>query len=503
MDQHAIEALGLPGRVLMENAARTVAERLRQLLPASATAAPVVVCCGSGNNGGDGYAAARLLVNAGVKCVVVRAGAPATPDAAANAQAWAHFGPTLDFEGQRPQAEAALRQAPALVDAVFGTGLTRPVQGAARDLILAMDLAPPPLKVAVDLPSGLDADTGAVLGAAVRCTHTVCLQLRKVGCTQYPGAAYCGALEVAPVSIPERWPDSAPGTYLLTLPFAAALLPPRPPAGHKGTFGHLLAVCGSAGMGGAALLAGLAALKSGTGLVTVGVPAALRDHYITLAPELMTLSLAGGETTHFEAAHAEVMAAQAARRSAMVLGCGLGRHPHTTEFVNRLIAAYHGPLLVDADGLNALNPSGLAALRPRAAPAVITPHPGELARLAGLEPEALAADRVGHARRLAAQWNVVLVLKGAGTVVSDPSGAAFISATGDAGLASGGTGDVLSGVIGGLLAQGLAALPAALLGVTLHGLARDLARDQLASGFFSASDLIRGLNAALKALGRA
>ncbi len=500
MDRHAITDLGVPGRVLMENAAHEVAAAVQRLLPARPLGQPVAVCCGSGNNGGDGYAVARLLRNAGVPAVVVRRGQPATEEARANADAWGHFGTTIDYDAHPAAAVRLLGRSPALVDALFGTGLIRTLEGVARDLIAAMNAAPAPLKIAVDVPSGIHSDTGAVLGEAVRCTHTVCFQVGKIGLYQHPGAGHAGAVSVVPVSIPKRWPADALPTWRLTGSFARRLLPARPAAGHKGTFGHLLAVCGSAGMGGAALLSGLSALKVGTGLVTVGVPRVLRDRFLAAAPELMTLAAPGGSADGFDPAQVETLAAAAATRSAVVLGCGLGRAAETGAFVNALVPRIDRPLLIDADGLYALD---VTPLRHRAVPAVLTPHPGELARLSGLSHEALAADRVGQARRLAMQWGVVLLLKGAGTVVASPSGEAFINSTGDAGLATGGTGDVLSGVIGGLLAQGLAPLPAALLGVYLHGLARDCRRDEVTGAAFTALDLVQGLNNALRKLGEA
>jgi NAD(P)H-hydrate epimerase len=500
MDVHAIETLELPGRLLMENAAHRVALRLTACLADMGASGPVVVCCGKGNNGGDGYAAARLLANQGLAVTVVSLGPPGGPDAQANAEAWSRFGPTLEFPDAGPRVDLCLAEAVALVDAVFGTGLTRPVEGAAADLIARMDAAPTPVKVAVDVPSGIDSDTGRVMGVAVRCTHTVSLQAGKPGCHQYPGAAHAGRVEVAPISIPERWEQDEAPTYLLTEAFAAALLPPRPPAGHKGTFGHLLAVCGSAGFGGAALMAGKAALKVGTGLVTLAVPAVLQDRFLAAAPELMTLSPTTGEPLAFEEGQSDAVLEAAAARDAVALGCGLGRRMETAAFVPRVADGIGRPLVIDADGLFHLTP---AHLRARRAPTVITPHPGELSRLGGLSREELGADRCGTARRLAAEWGVVLVLKGAGTVIADPGGAVFINPTGDQALASGGTGDVLTGIIGGYLAQGLGALPAALLGVYLHGLARDCQREALTAPYFTATDLIAGINPALHRLGAA
>jgi len=498
MDRQAIESIGLPGRLLMENAAGAVAGRLCEILKEKGVEGPVAVCCGGGNNGGDGYAVARLLANRGLEVTVIALGTPSGGDAKANAEVWRHFGPTLDWSKDSGPAEACLEQAAVVVDALFGTGLKRPIAGEAEGLIRGInggntgDSRP---VIGVDIPSGIHADTGQVLGVAVQCTHTVSFQVGKPGCHQHPGAAHAGAVEVAPISIPVQWPADDPGTYRLTEAFIRAILPERPVAGHKGTFGHVLAVVGSAGMGGAASLAGRAALKIGSGLVTLGVPGCLRDRFLDDAPELMTLSSPEGTKEFFAGEQAEGMIEAASSRNATVLGCGLGRHPDTAPFVRALMEKIPTPLLIDADGLYPLNPADLQA---RKSPTVLTPHPGELARLAEMERESIAAERLGTARRLAKEWGVVLVLKGALTVIGDPEGRVFINPTGDAGLATGGTGDVLSGMIGGLMAQGLEPLAATLAGVYLHGLARDVQRDRISEEAFTAGDLLGGIDPALR-----
>ena len=509
MDAYAIRTLGIPSLVLMENAAHHVARTVQALvapgrgLRAAAAQTPrapgdlIVLCCGQGNNGGDGYAAARLLVNMGLPATVVALGPAASDDARYNARLWAHFGATVDFSTHARKAMALLRGAHVLVDALFGTGLQRALEGDAARLVRAFNAAPAALKLAVDMPSGIDGDTGQILGEAARCTHTVSIQVGKIGLYQHPGTEYAGQVCVVPISIPPRWPHQAPGTYLLTPALARALRPGRPRAGHKGTFGHLLAVCGSAGMAGAAVLCGLGALKAGTGLVTMGVPRALRDRFLGLAPELMTLTAPGGDDEAFDPPQLDALLAAARERGAVALGCGCGRRAGTLAFARAFVQRCAQPLLVDADGLHGLD---AALLRARRGETVLTPHPGELARLAGLSIGELNADRVGHARRLARDWGVVLVLKGAGTVVAAPDGTACINPTGVEGLASGGTGDVLSGSIGGFMAQRLPALHAALLGVYVHGLARDLSSPHITGAAFSAGDLVGGINRALAAL---
>ncbi len=494
-DEQAIAGLGLPGRLLMENAAGAVVNVLLPLIGAGR--GPVAVCCGSGNNGGDGYAVARQLANRGLEVVAISLRPPAGGDALANLEAWSHFGRTIDFAAGAGEAASLLNGAAVVVDALFGTGLDRPIEGAAETLIALVNDSPAPIKVGVDVPSGVNADTGAVLGCAVRCSHTVSFQVGKVGCHQFPGAGYAGAVSVAPVSIPVHWQPDDPASYLLERPFLHALLPPRPADGHKGTFGNLLALCGSAGMGGAAQMAGSAALKAGTGIVTMGVPASLRDAFLRDSPELLTLVSETGGDEGFGEEEAGFFLEAATTRTAAVLGCGLGRRKGTRAFVRKIAAEMPLPLLIDADGLNLLEPGALTA---RSGPTVITPHPGEMVRLSGLAAEELAADRVGHARRLAADWGVVLVLKGAASVVAAPGGEAFINTTGDQGLASAGTGDVLSGLIGGLLAQRVPPLAAALLGVYWHGLARDCRREEISAASFTAQDLIAAINDARLAL---
>ena len=272
----------------MENAAQSVVKHALALLEAEGLGGAVVVCCGGGNNGGDGYAVARLLKQKGLAVTVLRVGSPAGADVLANMAEWSAMGGAVLEGGKAPDAsaEAVLTEAVLIVDALFGTGLSRPVQGAAAALIAGINAAPAPIKIAVDVPSGIHADTGAICGVAVRCTHTVTFQVAKVGCFQHPGAACAGRVLVEDIALPLRWEPGEASTYLLNRSFIRELLPQRPPEGHKGIFGHLLGVCGSAGMGGAALLVGLAGLRVGAGLVTLGVPRCLRDRFFGAGPRI-------------------------------------------------------------------------------------------------------------------------------------------------------------------------------------------------------------------------
>ena len=497
MDQQAVR-LGFSVRSLMENAAQAT---VAYLVPLLAPGSRVVVCVGQGNNGGDGYAVARLLSQMGHVVTVVEQGLPTGVDSRANRDAWLPLGITLDAGIDPLACRQALAQAQILVDALFGTGLNRPLADSWQTMVGWLNASPAHIKLAVDVPSGVDADTGQIWGAAVRCTHTVTFQAAKPGLYLYPGRELAGEIHLADIGLPPLPLDHphGPHPWRLTASFAGALLPQRPAWGHKGTFGHVLVAGGKSGMGGAVLLAALGALKTGSGLVSAAVPAALHNAFLAAAPEIMTICPAQGSTQYWEASQGEDLLGAAQDKQAWVLGCGLGRRAETQALIPWVVEAWDKPLVLDADGLYALQPN---MLNRRRGPTVLTPHPGEMARLSGLSVLDIQADRMGVARRFAQAWNVVLVLKGSPTVVAAPDGQCFLNSTGDHGLATGGTGDVLAGMIGSLLAQGLEALPAALLGVYLHGLSRDCQREAgISAPFFTARDLIEGINLALQRLG--
>ncbi len=491
MDHRAIQEIGIAGIVLMENAARSLADWVERHHLQAQPQAKIVVCCGTGNNGGDGFAIARLLKNRNYNVMVVAGGEAKTEDAKQNQILWGQFGSSVVFPSEA--ADAILTEAELIIDAIFGTGLERPIEGSYREWIERINKNTGAIKIGVDISSGIHSDSGQVMGVALACQQTVAFQVGKQGCYQYPGVQYAGKVIVTDISIPPHWPSQAPPTYLLTHRFIQQMLPARTSDAHKGTYGHLLTICGSAGMAGAALLASLAAIKNGSGLVSACVPLALRDAFLGQCPEVMTLSPKTGSKDHFSSAHLAFVEAEIEKRNAVVLGCGLGQTPQTAKFMRRLLASISQPLLVDADGLNSLTGD---LLKKRTAPTVITPHPKELSRLCGIPTTEIQKNRIGVARKLAQEWGVVLLLKGAQTVVSDPAGRVFINPTGNEGMATGGSGDVLSGIIGSFLAQQCSPLQAALLGVYLHGSAGDCQRSFLSSSYLSASDLIRGLNQA-------
>lgn len=481
LDRHTIETLGVPGAILMENAGRAVAE---MALALGAAETGVFVVCGAGNNGGDGLVAARLLHLAGVPLRVSLLGAPEAlhGDAAAN---WA----LARNAGVPFASEIAPPRGALVVDAIFGTGLARTVTGEAAAAVERLRAARPACRVlSVDLPSGLDADTGQALGPAVQADVTVTLGLPKRGLALEPGRSLAGRIFVARIGIADAAPGVRPDVSLWTRRAAARRLPPRPRAGHKGTFGHVLVIAGSDGKIGAAVLAAQGAARAGAGLVTVACPIGLRDVFEEKCTEAMTAPVSEAPGRAFVLGAGPALAALAAGRDAVVLGPGLGTADETAALVRALVAQVERPMVIDADALHALAACP-DVLKARSAASILTPHPGEAGRLLGLSPADVNRDRVAAATRLAARSGCVVVLKGAATVVAEPGpcaapggpegaagtgqGRVTVIATGGPVLGTGGTGDVLAGALAGLLAQGAPAFEAAALGAYLHGLAGD------------------------------
>ncbi len=502
MDRRAIKTLGLPARLLMENAARALTNCVlrcwKGLQPATKQTMPkVVVCCGVGGNGGDGYAAARMLANSGCSVIVIALAPPKHTDTLANAKVWEHFGPLLYWNDAQERACQALKTGDVLVDALFGIGLNRTIQAKTAALIDAMNQNQAPFKISADIPSGIHADTGALLGKAVQATHTVSFQIPKQGIFLSHGAIHAGQVLLEDISIPPYWQKEWLGTWQIATSGAAKLLAKRPVQAHKGVFGRGLLLCGSQGMGGAALLAAFAALRSGAGLVTLGTPRCLENAALAVQPELIQSCSVEGPSDHFHADQVDFFVQAASTQNALAFGCGVGRKAQTGLFIKALLQSIQKPIVVDADGLYHVTPEELAQCFE---PCIITPHPGEFARLFGVPVAQQAENPLLYARKAALQSRAVVVLKGASTVVASPDGRAFINSSGDVGLATAGSGDVLTGVLCALLAQGLPALWAAVLGVHLHGLARDTLARRTHAAYFNASDLLTGLNTALQQL---
>jgi len=444
IDRRTIE-LGIPGRVLMETAGRAVADHIVRTYP---NIHDVAVLCGPGNNGGDGFVVARVLAER--LPVIVYLAAPRERfqgDALANLDVLERL-PILvrddtDFESQ------LLRMAGRglLVDALFGTGLSRAVEGSFADLVeranRCRQVAP---IVAVDIPSGICSATGQVLGSAIRATSSVTFGLPKLGHWLYPGREYAGELEVADIGFPSHLQRELPG-QLATAKEVAGRLPRRTPTSHKGTCGRALLVAGSPRWPGAAILATLGALRSGAGVVYSVVPEEVRPTLLALAPEAIVVARKGTPTD---------------RADAVCVGPGVEHPEEFGDWIQSLTV----PVVIDAGALETVSPGG--------PPKVLTPHPGELAKLLKTSVPDLEADRVAGALKAAREFDCVVAAKGAPTVVASPDGRYWLNPTGGSMLSQGGMGDVLAGAITGFLAQGASPLDAAIAGVYLHGLAGQL-----------------------------
>ncbi len=503
IDRTAIEELGIPGIVLMENAGLRVVRALRAKRP-HPEKERIVVVAGKGNNGGDGFVVARHLFNSGARpeILLLAASEDVGGDAAVNLAVAKSMGiPVTEVRDAAGWARVRTKvgSATILVDAIFGTGLERPLDGLFATAVADINRSRA-FKVAVDLPSGLASDSFEAIGPSVAADLTVTLAAPKIAHIFPPAADRVGELVVAPIGIPPALfdrPDLA-----LELVEEAALRPffaPRKRDTHKGTYGHLLVVAGSLGKSGAAVLAGRAALRMGAGLVTVATAAGVLTSVARSMAELMTEPLAETPERTIAAAALPRAVGLLKGKSAVLVGPGLSTHPSTAEFVLGLLPKIKGPCVVDADGLN-IAAGRPEVLRRMAGPVVLTPHPGEFARLVGRSNEDVRRHRLELAPEFAAKHRVTVVLKGYRTLIALPDGRVFVNPTGNPGMATGGTGDVLGGLIASQLAQEKDALGAVLSAVYAHGLAGDVAADRLGEKALVAGDLIRYLPPALKAL---
>jgi NAD(P)H-hydrate epimerase len=500
-DRRAI-ASGIPSLTLMENAGRQVVAAMRAAFP-ELPSLRVGVVAGRGNNGGDGFVVARLLRERDVHVRVVLFGrsADVREDAAANLGRLREIGQTVteivDDAGWRAE-RGDLLACDIIVDAIVGTGAASPLTGLAAGIVRDINAARRRV-VAIDLPSGLIADRTDIPGEAIDATLTVTLAAPKLALTQAPAETRAGGLIVADIGIPAELIASVEGSWieLVTREQARRLLPARRADAHKGDFGHILVVAGSPGKTGAASLAGMAALKSGAGLVTVATPAGSADVVAALGREYMTLALDADDAGLVSpAALARVLAFDA---DVIAVGPGLGRAPGVSAFVRGLVEQSSRPLVLDADALHAIA-GAPGQLRRPSRPAVLTPHPGEMAALAGLTPADVQARRLDVARTYATTHGVTVVLKGAQTVIATADGRAFINTTGNPGMATAGTGDVLTGAIAACVAQVQPVEDACALAVYLHGTAGDLASAEEGELGLIAGDVLARLGRAARDL---
>lgn len=505
LDRLAIDTYGIPGVVLMENAGAQTARILWREFP-HIGAQRVGVFCGRGNNGGDGFAIARYLHSAGVAVTVFIIGMPEK----IQGDARTHL-EILTRSGVKPQivnslesgevVRAQLSGYDLLIDALLGTGLNAEVEGLFQCIIAAINASGKPI-VSVDIPSGLSADFGTLLGEHVHADLTITMALPKRGLLLYPAAEHVGKLVVVDIGFPTAVREHASVPCHVLDPFhIAAHLTTRRPDTHKGSYGHLLIVAGGLGKTGAGALASLAALRSGTGLVSYALPCSLNAAMEAKLTEVMTIPLPEAEAGVLGTTAAAPILQWAEGKSALILGPGLGTHPETVQCVHEVLRQTRIPVVLDADGLNALamDSTGIEQIE---APLVLTPHPGELARLLGKTTAAIQTDRLTVARETAQAYNAVVVLKGAHTIIAAPDGTLYLNLTGNPGMATAGSGDVLSGVIGALLGQGYTPSEAACVGVHIHGMSGDLAALALGARSLIAGDLVEYLPEAFQRIER-
>lgn len=504
VDRAAIEGLGVPSLVLMENAALGVVDALGEVYP---EAASVAVFCGPGNNGGDGLAVARHLAVRGYRphLFLATSGREPRGDAGVQLTICRRMGlPIWDVveAAEVAAAAAAARETDLVVDALFGTGLGRPLEGLFADLVTALNRLPLP-RLAVDLPSGLNGSRSDLFGPCVRAHLTVTFGALKLAHVLPPASEAVGEVVVADLGIPPQLVEEAEGDlHLLDAEEAAAALPPpRRPGTHKGTYGHALIAAGGPGRAGAVILAAQGAVRSGAGLVTAAVPEPIRETVDGGSVESMTLGLPADAAGELAAGAVEPLLAAAEGKDVLALGPGLGQGEATAAAIRQVVLACRLPLVLDADGVNAFA-GRHRELADRPAPTVLTPHPGEMARLLGTTTAEVQADRLATARRAAAECRAVVVLKGHLTVVAAPEAGVYINSSGNPGMATGGSGDVLTGMIAGLLAQGQGAAAAAIAAVYLHGLAGDGAAERSGEVALAAGDVLAELPAALRRLAR-
>ncbi len=508
LDRATIDRGHASGETLMERAGAGVVEAMERRY-GSLLGMRVLVLCGPGNNGGDGFVAARHLGSRGAEVQVALLGDAARVSGDARAQlerlaAGRLSAPGISSEAELERLVGSRDQWDFALDALLGTGARGVPEGIVAAAVQALrDLDDAGTRVvAVDLPTGVDADTGTIARRAVRADLTVTFGAPKRGQFLYPGRAFVGCLEVVDIGLAmDALPVTALPVSLATASDMAALLPARDPRAHKGSVGRLLVVGGSVGLTGAVALAARAALRSGAGYVQAAVPSSLNDVLEVKLTEEMTIPMPETAERTLSAAALEPLLARAAAADAVALGSGLSRHREAAELARRMARGSDRPLVIDADGLNAFEGHADLLARIRA-PRILTPHLGEMQRLCGIEPHDLEARRIDAAREWAERWKSVVVLKGAPTVTAAPDGRATVNPSGNPGMATAGTGDVLTGAIAGLLAQGLAPYDAARLGVYVHGMAGDVAAGEKGQQGLTATDVLETLPLALLALTR-
>ena len=487
LDNTAIHNFNVPSLELMENAGRQTVDVMLDRY-GDPLGKQVAIFVGPGNNGGDGLVIARLLAARLARPVVFLL----FPSKKLKGDSARNYSRLLELpveiievsdEKNLHEASAVLNNCWVVVDGIFGTGLTREITGTFAAAIRAINEAPCPV-VAVDIPSGINTDSGKTLGISVQADITVTFGQAKIGQVIHPGRESTGFLKVVDIGIPVNAVSKADIRLELLESDVGEWLPVRVPTSHKGSFGHLLIVAGSMGKTGAALLCGSGGLRSGTGLVTLCIPYELNTIIESGLWEAMTVPLQSAAQGILSIEDYTVIRESLQGKQALVMGPGIGTAKETAELMEKLYCEIETPMLVDADGLNILA-ADTTLLNKAPGQRILTPHPGEMARLTGISTSTIQKNRLEVTKEFATKHNVHVVLKGADTVVCDPDGNMAINPTGNPGMAAGGMGDVLAGLIGGFLSQGLSPWQANCLGVYSHGLAGDRLAEETSAGYLA------------------
>jgi NAD(P)H-hydrate epimerase len=493
LDQRTINGIGIPGIVLMENAGHGIFHHLRSHFP-DLKERKVAIVAGKGNNGGDGFVVARYLTDALITCKVflLTSKDSMQGDALINFKIIERIGvPIVEITSSSEWKNALdeIRGYHLLIDAIFGTGLNTEIKGFLRDVIEDVNSLSCP-KVAIDIPSGLNASSGKIMGVCIKADLTITLGLPKIGHVIYPGADYTGTLKLVDISIPHALIEEERIPYnLILFDDITCLIRERSANTHKGDFGHLLVLAGSPGKTGAAALTCDAAMRIGSGLVTLGIARSLNSIMEVKLTEVMTEPLLEEDSGFLGMKSWEVIREILAGKTALALGPGISTRKGTADLVFKILEETSIPTIVDADGISALSREP-SVLKKGKAPVVLTPHPGEMARLIKCSTRDVQEDRIGLSRNFSQEYGVYVVLKGARTVIAEPDGTVSVNPTGNPGMASGGAGDVLTGMIAGLTAQGYPVSSALRFAVFAHGLIGDLIAQERGKVGIIAGDII-------------
>lgn len=493
IDRSAIRSIGITGPVLMERAGVAVAREIK----GSYRQRRAFIMCGAGNNGGDGLVIARELHNAGynIKALIFGNKTRLSPECRAQYSIARKLNIPVEFGTRISKKDT---HGSVLVDALFGTGLNKAISGPPASMIRKINASGCPV-VSVDIPSGISADTGVVLGVAVKADLTVTFGLPKRGHYLNPGAEHTGRLSVEDIGFPPHLYEKV-SCFIPGHSYIASMLPQRKAHSHKGHYGHVLLVAGSAGRTGAAFMASRACLRAGAGLVTIAGPEGLSTEYQQRATEEMYLALPDTGDGALSADALEPIISFAKKHNAVLaIGPGIGTAAGTVKLVKRLLSQCPVPMVLDADALNALEGAS-GSIKKTKQPVVLTPHPGEFSRLSGMSIKDVVADPISAAQQLAKKTSAVVLLKGAPSVTATATGETYINNTGNSGLSKAGSGDVLTGMVAAMMAQGASEADAAVSGAYIHGLAADLAVAKRSKRSLLASDVTEALPEAFSLL---